>query len=430
MLDKSCNTNGQCKKIDNGQTREQKPWNVEPSTIGNNCINPIRLTIEKLFSKSVTEKSIISLAIGDPTLYGNLNPSQESIDALVKVVQQGKHNGYSPSMGLQTARQAIADFISVDGAKFTSDDIFICSGCASSLETSITALADPFKGQNILIPKPGFGAYKTLAVTINVKVKSYDLIPEKNWEADLNQLESQIDDKTTAIVVNNPSNPCGANYSKQHLQRILDIASRHRVPIIADEIYEKLVYPGKKFVSLASMETDVPILVCSGLSKSLLAPGWRQGWIAVCDRAGVMTEIRRILESLGQRINGSNSLVQGAIPEILQNTPQSFYDDAAAKLEKQAKVVYDRLSHVKGLTPYMPEAALYLVVKFDLEKFPDLQNGLEITKQLLNEESVFCLPGECFEMTGFIRIVITSPCDVLAEACDRIAKFAERHYVE
>lgn len=189
-------------------------------------------------------------------------------------------------------------------------DIFICSGCSSSLETCITALADPFDGQNILIPKPGFGAYKTLATAIGVKVKSYNLIPEKKWEADLNQLESQIDDKTAAIVINNPSNPCGANYSKEHLQNILEIASRHRVPIIADEIYEKLVFPGNKFVSLASIETDVPLLICSGLSKSLLAPGWRQGWIAVCEKAGGFTKVRQVLENLAQRINGSNSLVQ------------------------------------------------------------------------------------------------------------------------
>lgn len=121
MLDKSNNANGECKLPSNGQTKEQKPWNIESSSIGKNCINPSRIIVDKFFFEAGTEKPIIRLAIGDPTLFGNLIPSEESIDAIIKTIQQGKHNGYTPSMGLLTARTAIAEFISVDGAKFTAN---------------------------------------------------------------------------------------------------------------------------------------------------------------------------------------------------------------------------------------------------------------------------------------------------------------------
>lgn len=98
----------------------------------------------------------------------------------------------------------------------------------------------------------------------------YNLIPENNWEADLDHLESQIDEKTAAIVLNNPSNPCGSSFSEDHLRNILEIAYRYRIPVIADEIYENLVFPGEKFISTASLNSGVPILICGGIAKRFL----------------------------------------------------------------------------------------------------------------------------------------------------------------
>merc|ERR1712055_78573 len=131
-----------------------------------------------------------------------------------------------------------------------------------------------------------------------------------------------------AIIVNSPSNPCGSVFSPAHLRQILDIAERHKVPIIADEIYDNFVFPGETYVPIASLTTTVPVLSCGGLTKRFLVPGWRMGWIVIYDRGHVFDhEVRKGLLCMSQRIIGSNTLVQGALPTILANTPKSFFDD-------------------------------------------------------------------------------------------------------
>ena len=197
-------------------------------------------------------------------------------------------------------------------------DIVLCSGCSCALDLCISVLANP--GQNILVPRPGFPLYRTLAEGLGIRTKFYDLNvtyfkkhknkfklpfifiatyiyywftnqPECGWEVDLEHLESQIDDQTAAIVLNNPSNPCGSVYSRSHLNAILQVAERNYVPIIADEIYDYFVceiykrnqfnsfiriksmiiflqvFPGHQFYPLASLTNQVPILTCGGLTK-------------------------------------------------------------------------------------------------------------------------------------------------------------------
>lgn len=145
---------------------------------------------------------------------------------------------------------------------------------------------------------------------------------------DIEDLENKIDSKTSAIVIINPSNPCGSVYTVEHLQDILDVASRNHVPIIADEIYEHLVFPGHKYVPMGSLPSDVPILSCSGITKRFLVPGWRIGWIVIHDRNNILAaSVKSGLINLSQRIIGSNTLVQGALPEILRNTPNKFFND-------------------------------------------------------------------------------------------------------
>ena len=108
--------------------------------------------------------------------------------------------------------------------------------------------------------------------------------PERQWEADIDHMEQLIDKDTVAIVIVNPSNPCGSVYSKQHLLDILAIAEKHCLPIIADEIYNGLVFNGQHTYPIASLSKNVPVLSCGGLGKKYLVPGWRVGWILIHDR--------------------------------------------------------------------------------------------------------------------------------------------------
>lgn len=155
---------------------------------------------------------------------------------------------------------------------------------------------------------------------------------------DLVSLENQIDENTAAIIVNNPSNPCGSVYTSQHLKDIIDVASRNRVPIIADEIYEHFVFSDHKFTALSSLSEDVPVLTCSGITKRFLAPGWRLGWVIIHDRQNIFgKEVRTGLARMSTRLLGPNTLMQKALPRILKETPQSFFDETIRFIEVRFK---------------------------------------------------------------------------------------------
>lgn len=145
-------------------------------------------------------------------------------------------------------------------------------------------------------------------------------------------MESLIDEKTRAILVNHPGNPCGNVFSKEHILDILKVAERYKLPIIADEVYEFMVFPGVEYHSFASLSKNVPILTCSALSKRFLVPGIRMGWIVLSDRHGSLTEVKKGLHNVTGRMLGPNSTVQLALPDILKKTPQSFFDDTIEKL--------------------------------------------------------------------------------------------------
>lgn len=414
---------------DFNHNNDTKEWKIRPSRMARNTKNYIRDLVENLNLTPNPEKQVIALSIGDPCIYGNIKCPQEVTEAMMESVANMKYNGYAPSTGHTEAREALAEYLSYNGVKYTANDVMMYSGCSSALDNCISVLVDGEEGHNILVPKPGFSIYRTLAEGIGGKIKYYDLLPHKKWIVDLHSLESQIDENTAAIVINNPSNPCGSVYPAEHLRQILNIASKYRLPIIADEIYERLVFPGKEFISLASLHSDVPLLICGGLAKRFLLPGWRLGWVAVHDPYGAFDHgVRKGLHALATRIIGSNTLIQGAMVQFLNNVPQSYHDDLTQTLYQNAKLCYDILKDVPGLIPTMPDGAMYMMVEIDKNCFQNMETTLEFVTKLMEEESVFCLPGECFGISFFMRIVVTPPPEMLKEACERIVEFCARHY--
>ncbi|CAG9098665.1 unnamed protein product [Plutella xylostella] len=402
-----------------------KEWEVRASTLARKTNNLIRDIIQNLQVEPNPEKQLIALSVGDPTTFGNLNPPEQVLQAVRESVDLHTSRGYGPSYGYPEARRAVAQYSAHQG-DVSPDDVILCSGCSHAIEMAITVLAD--SGQNILVPKPGFMIYKTLAEGLGIELKYYRLLPHQQWKIDLEDLECQIDDDTAAIVVINPSNPCGSVYTKEHLSDVLDIASRNKIPIIADEIYEHMVFSGNEFSAISSLSKDVPVLTCGGLTKRFLVPGWRMGWVIVHDRQNVFgKEVRKGLTNLSARIVGPNTIVQRALPSILSLTPQSFFDDVILFIENNAKMAYDMLRRVVGLRPTMPQGAMYMMIEIKMAQLTDIKDDLDFVERLMCEQSVFCLPGKCFEYPNYMRIVLTVPNDILREACKRIDAFCRDH---
>lgn len=402
-------------------------WEVKPSEMAKNTLNPIRAIVDGMKLTPNPEKKMIALSIGDPTVFGNLPTDEAVLQAMKDAIDSQKFNGYAPSVGYLKSREAVSNFYSCPQAPLEAEDVILTSGCSQAIDLAISVLCNP--GDNILVPCPGFSLYKTLAVSMGIEVKLYNLLPEKSWEVDLQHLESLIDERTSCLIVTNPSNPCGSVFTKEHLQKILKVASRYCIPILADEIYSDMVFPGCNSPSMASLSSDVPILACGGLAKRWLVPGWRLGWILIHDRNDIFgTEVRQGLVKLSQRILGACTIVQGALESILNNTPQSFYSSTIGFLKSNSEICFNELSTVPGLTPVMPSGAMYLMVGIDMEHFPDFKNDVDFTERLVTEQSVFCLPASAFEYPNFFRIVVTVPEEQMVEACDRIREFCLTHY--
>lgn len=290
-------------------------------------VNPLRKLKFDQKVKPNPEKNPITLQLGDPTIFGNFPPAKETLDAFKKSLDNDTFL-YNAGHGKIEAREAIVEYAKQRGV-FTSDDIVLTSGCGHAIEMCILALVAP--GENLLIPRPCYN-YRPLTDGLHIETKAYNLDPENDWEIDLKHMESLIDAKTRAIIVNTPGNPCGNVFSKEHVLEMLEIAERHKLPIIADEIYESMTFPGVKFHSIASLSKNVPVLTCSGLTKRFLMPGIRLGWIIVNDKHNALADVKMGLRNITGRILGPNSSVQYAIPEILQNTPQSFYDETMERI--------------------------------------------------------------------------------------------------
>jgi DNA-binding transcriptional MocR family regulator len=154
-----------CNNIKTVQQRQggrmRADWSVKASIVAKNTFNPIRSILETMDCDPNPAKKMISLSIGDPTVFGNLKPAREVVEAVHAALDSGKHNGYGPSTGSQAAKEAVARHVSVPGGEVTADDIILCSGCSCSLDITISTLAQD--GQNILVPRPGFPLYTTLS---------------------------------------------------------------------------------------------------------------------------------------------------------------------------------------------------------------------------------------------------------------------------
>lgn len=230
--------------------------------------------------------------LGDPTVGGNLHPCPVAIQQIVQKVQEKPHlAGYVNACGTPEARQAIANYHSYPEHAIGSENVIVANGCSGALELALTALLDP--DTILLVPKPGFPLYQVIAESHGASVMHYRLDPERNWECDMDHLEEILAQDDTnqrirGILINNPSNPTGGVFSEDHLMEILEFCDKHRLPIVADEVYGELVFGSNRFHPMAQMAArlgqQVPVITASGLGKQFLLPGWRVGWLTFHDK--------------------------------------------------------------------------------------------------------------------------------------------------
>eukprot|EP00871_Galdieria_phlegrea_P003363 jgi/Galph1/4027/GphlegSOOS_G2710.1 len=407
-------------------TDSKHDWNVHCSKRAKETFNPIRDFVQNMNIQPNPNKSLIRLSVGDPTEYGNLPVPEQAVKQLSQNILSGKYNNYTMSFGLLDARKAIAERFSTPSHSLQPEQVLLTCGTAGAIELTLSALGD--EGKVVLIPQPGFPLFQTIAKSLGMKTKSYRLIPDNNWEIDLKHLTSLVDNETVAIIVNNPSNPCGSVYSKVHLQAIVSVANECKLPIIADEVYADLCFENNVFHPLGSISENVPVLSLGSISKIFAAPGWRLGWVIIHDRQDILSNsgVIAALHQLTMRMFIPSTPIQSAIPVLFSEACRKGQQQIKEELQRNALIAYELIKDISGLGCRKPQGALYLFVEIDLSQL-DFTNEVEFSRMLLKEESVFVIPGSCFGWPSAFRIVLNAPEPILKEACHRLRHFCKCH---
>ncbi|HRP01037.1 MAG TPA: aminotransferase class I/II-fold pyridoxal phosphate-dependent enzyme [Candidatus Kapabacteria bacterium] len=363
---------------------------------------------------AATGKKMYYLNIGDPNIYDHITPSTV-VDATIKAMKENK-NGYAPSNGIPSALEAIRVDANNKGIHNILDT-FVTNGASEAIELCLSALLNP--GENFLMPTPGYPLYTAVESKLELEPNPYYLAEENGWQPDVDDIKSKINSKTRAIVLINPNNPTGSVTKIEILNQIIELALEYNLVIIADEIYDKLIFDGKEMVSIASLNQDVSCITFSGLSKNYVAPGFRIGWGVVSGRIEVLADYIEAINKLLRARVSANHPEQYAIAPALQGD-QSHLGVLVNKLQTRRDIMLEILSGIEGISLVKPEGAFYA--------FPTIKvkDDSHFVSQLIQETGVVVVPGSGFGQkpnTNHFRIVTLPQEEILRDAFKLIGEF-------
>lgn len=356
------------------------------------------------------------LNIGDPIPFGFRTPPH-LIEAVERAMRDG-HNGYTPSVGIEPARVAVADEYERRGMPVSPDRVVLTSGTSEGIELALGALADT--GDEVLVPTPTYPLYTAVLAKLGARAVVYRTDPDNDWLPDLDDLKRLISLATRAIVVIDPNNPTGAVYPEATRRAILELADRTGVPIIADEVYGDLCFDGPAPL-LGSLAPDVPVISFSSLSKAYVAPGWRAGWLAV-GRSDRLNDALAAIKKLADGRLCSPGPAQYAIQAAL-TSDRSHQREFVNALRLRADLTMARLGRIEGIRCVAPRAAFYVMPQVLL---PPGTTDKDFVLGLLRSKGILCVYGSGFGSPadqGFFRIVYLASPEELGAIYDDLAAF-------
>jgi alanine-synthesizing transaminase len=362
-----------------------------------------------------TGKEMLYLNIGDPNLY-DFAPPKHLIDATYQAMLKNL-NGYAPSSGINEAVKSIEREAERKGITNV-HDIFVTTGASEAIDICLTALVND--GENVLTPTPGYPLYTAIASKLQMMENPYYLDEANGWLPDIEDIKSKINDKTKAIVLINPNNPTGSLYTKENLQQIIDLALEHNLVIFADEIYDKLLFDGKKHISIASLNKDVSCITFGGLSKNYMVPGFRIGWGIVSGRKEVLSDfIEAVNKILRARLSANHPEQYGIKPSLEGNHDHLI--EAMKKLTHRRDLTVEMLNAIDGISCVKPEGAFYAFPRLEMKQ-PDAH----FVGELIRETGVVIVPGSGFGQvpgTHHFRVVFLPNEQILEKAYKAIGEF-------
>ncbi len=396
---------------------EKNSWSmrpeIEPSERAEHVKYEIRDIIARAKKVEATGKKIHYLNIGDPNKYDFIPPKHVT-EAIIAALREPKYSGYAPSQGDPELIEAIAKMEGVPGS-----EVFVTSGLSEGIDMLFQALINP--GDNMLLPSPNYPLYATKSRVSGGEDNLYKC--GNGWVPDTDDIRKKINQKTRAIVVINPNNPTGAVYPEKVLREIVGIAGEHNLPLIADEIYDRMTLDeDAKMVNLRKLTKDVPLVSGNGISKNFLYPGARVGYLAFHGQG--LGKIRdTIMKLCNARLSVNWEMQRGALAAFTM--PDSHLAEAKKKLRERRDITYRMLNEIDGIRCEKPKAAFYAFPEVTSPKF---KHDKEFCYSLLEKTGVLVVPGSSFssELGGkFFRLVYLPKPDELKEAIGKIDEFVK-----
>jgi alanine-synthesizing transaminase len=364
---------------------------------------------------------ILYLNIGDPNKFDFPTPPH-MIEAAARAMRDG-FNGYGDSLGERSAIKAIRARAEARGFQ-NIQGIMVGFGSGEIIDHCLTALINP--GDNVLTPCPDYPLYGAVLGKISAEPNPYFLCEENGWQPDVDDIEARINPRTKAILLINPNNPTGAIYSRDTLERVVEVARRHNLLILADEIYDRLIIDEEcEHISIAALAPDVPVITFNGLSKAYLVPGWRIGWAIATGPAGSLNEyLESVYKLLRARLSAPLPFMH-AIATALEG-PQDHLEQARIKLRRRRDLTVAWAARTPHISLAAPQGAFYAFPKLDIP-----EEDIKFVTELLLEKHVLCVHGGGFgQRKGerHMRIVFLPPEEVLEQAYGAISEFIAQRY--
>ena len=406
-----------------GTSQHPRPRTFAQSTKLQDVLYEIRGPVHDHAARLEAEgHRILKLTIGNPAPFGF-----EAPDVIMRDMIQALPDaqGYSDSKGILSARRAVVTrYELVDGfPRFDVDSVFLGNGVSELITMTLQSLLD--NGDQVLIPAPDYPLWTASTSLAGGTPVHYLCDETKGWQPDIADIESKITPRTKALVVINPNNPTGAVYSREMLVQLADLARKHQLLILADEIYDKILYDDATHISMAAVAPDLLCLTFNGLSKAYRVAGYRSGWLVITGPTEHATSFIEGISLLANMRLCPNVPAQHAI-QVALGGHQSIDDLVlpGGRLLEQRDLAWQKLNEIPGVSCVKPEGALYVFPRLDPEVH-DIIDDEKLVLDLLLDEKILVTQGTGFNWPApdHLRIVTLPWARDLANAIERLGNF-------
>ena len=366
--------------------------------------------IRKLFDLAQNRKDIISFGIGEPDF---ITPDHVR-EAAKQAIEEG-YTHYTPNAGFADLREALSQKLNdFNHIPAKSEEVLVTSGGTQALFSAFYVLLNP--GDELIVPDPGFLVYGSQVILAGGNPVFLPIREENHFQIDPDELEKMITPKTKAILLNSPSNPTGMVINREILEKVAEIAKEHHLFIISDELYEDILFDGRKHLSIASFpEMKERTISIFGFSKSYAMTGWRIAYIT-CPEF-LVKEMIKIQQNTAVC---PNSVTQRAVLYGLQNQQETkaSIEKMRAAYQERRDVIMKGLNEIDGFECLSPEGAFYA--------FPNInktgKNSEDLSMYLLDQCGVVTVPGNAFGQygEGYLRFSFATSVDMIKQGMEKI----------